>query len=110
MGSLSTSLANDFKLIDDTETVTHTDVSASKDTTVNYADGHEFSAREVAVANGLLAMGDRQWTLGCNQIAAANAPTPGDKITQADGTVWEILDAVRDDFEISWFCSCRKAR
>lgn len=104
------SVANDYKITDDTETVTFRDVSASLNITVTYADGHEFSSQEVAAGGGLFGMGDRAWALGCNQIPTTNQPAPGDTITQANGTVWEILDSRRDDFEISWICTTRKAR
>jgi hypothetical protein len=110
MGSLATTLANDYKIADDTETVTLRDVSASTNTTVTNADGHDFSVKEVAAAGGMFGLGDRQWVLGCNQIAAANQPAPGDYLTDAGGTIWEILDAVQDDFKISWVCTCKKKR
>jgi|SRR5581483_11735046 len=111
--SLADSLADDFKITDDTETVTLVSKNASQgDTsvTVNFADWHELSSKEVAAANGLFQSGDRRVSLGNNQIPAANKPKPGDEVVAADSSRWEVLDAALDDFGISWVCTTRKAR
>lgn len=37
-------------------------------------------------------------------------PNPGDKITQSDGTVWEILSLQYSPQTRRWRCICRKQR
>ncbi len=111
--SFADTVADDYRVVDATETVTLTTVRAGGDTDypVNYADPHDFTAQEINAMEGMFAAGDRRWGLGHAELAEGVQPLRGDRVTEADGTVWELLaDANLDDLEVSWFCPSRKAR
>lgn len=110
--SFADSVANDYKMFDAVETVTYAAVRAagSTDYSVTHAEPYDHTTEEVVASEGLFSHGDRQWSLGCNQLSGV-VPQAGDKITQSDGTVWVLFAAaVKDSLGITWVCQTRKAR
>jgi hypothetical protein len=105
--------ARDYKAVDGAQTVTFVSKGLSGITTltVNYADAHELTVQEIIAGGGFYQIGDRRWGLGHAEIPDANAPRPGDEITDADGVKWEVIEpAVLDDQKVSWFVTTRRAR
>ncbi len=106
--------ARDYRAVDGCQTVTYTAephgsaVSAS----IDFADGHELTARELAALGGLFAAGDKRWFLGADQLALAGiTPRQGDTLTDADGVTWAVTGpCVLDDQGVSWNVTTTKAR
>jgi len=102
------SVAGDWAVVDGLETVAYTAPDGTV-ITVTGVDAHDVTQREVSTAAGLLALGDRRFALPGSQVAG-HTPAPGGRITQADGTQWEITGGCAlDDFGISWTCDCTRA-
>ncbi len=109
MGTLGASLANDYRVFDDTISGSFISKAAAGNTTISLTnvDGAMLSVRELG---GLFQLGDKRWSLPANQISAGHEPKPGDSFTDDASVVWELLDAKLDDFGISWDCTGRRAR
>ena len=109
MGNLSSTYANDFLIIDGTETITYAvGPSFATHFTVVGADPRDYTAREIAGAGGNFVAGDRQWSIGANQFSGGLKPKRGDKITETDGTVWYLIDnATQDGLRLAWLCPTR---
>jgi hypothetical protein len=109
--SFKDTAANDYLIVDGTETVTYHQLAGDAAVTITSADGHELTAREAALGGGLFAAGDKRWLLPANQVPAGREPKQGSTITDAAGVVWYLTGpAVLDDFGISWDCMTTKAR
>ena len=105
--------ARDYKAVDGLTTVTFISRTPTGDETftVQFADAHEYTVREVVASGGFYGLGDRRWGIGRLELPAANAPKPGDSILDAQGVLWELIEpGVLDDQNTSWFVGSRKAR
>jgi hypothetical protein len=113
VGSLSVSLALDYRSVDGTETVTYTAKRSGGNTTltVNFAEPRDYTLKEITALGGMVQAGDREWGLGNAEFTGGLTPQRGDTVAQADGTVWELIaDPTLDEFKITWSCPSRKAR
>jgi hypothetical protein len=112
-GDFVAACASDYQLVDGTQTVTYTAPRAGGNTTltIHFADAHAYTLLELVRSGGLYQAGDRRWGLGNAEFPAGITPQRGDTITDASGTVWELIaDPALDDLQVSWFCPSRKAR
>jgi hypothetical protein len=112
MGSLGTSLADDYKLDDNAETITYTSKLASGNTTltIHFASWSTLSQKEINGSQGFYQMGDRSWLLGAAEFTGGITPKPGDSFVDASSITWEVLDADLDEYGIAWDVTTRKAR
>jgi hypothetical protein len=111
VGSFANTVANDYKIFDDPQTVTFTAVreSGSTNYTVTHATRADLTSNEVSTGAGDYQMGDQKWTLGANQLVGVT-PQRGDKLTTSDAIVREVLDATLDPLGIAWDVTTRKDR
>jgi hypothetical protein len=110
--SFADTCADDFKIVDGTETITFTAVreGGNTDYSVAFADPQDLSKREIESSNGFFQSGDRRWGLG-RKLLPDVAPQRGDRITDAAGVVWKLIgEAVLDALGISWVCTTRRGR
>ncbi len=118
MGSFNATVAADFLVVDGVEPITYTatrpapgNARTTTTTTVNNADPHDYSAKEIGASNGFFQYGDRQWGIGRAQLPVGLKPQRGDTIVEADGSTWEVIDgSALDSFGISWFVPSRLSR
>ena len=113
MGSYRTTAALDYRVVDGTETIAFTATRGATTTalTVTCADPQVYTLRDVAGAGGHLAVGDRRWVLGADQITGGLIPTRGDTIVDTDGATWKLLDgAALDELRVTWICPARRSR
>lgn len=111
MGSLAASLALDYLVVDDLQTVQYTTIDG-RQATLHGCDAHEFAANERAVLQGYFQAGDRVWYLPNDQLAAAGiSPAAGDSLVDASNVGWTITgDCTLDEARIAWECPATKKR
>ncbi len=112
MGTFAATVANDYKVVDDTENVVFVSKGGpnGSDTTATLTkvDFHEYTLKEIAASDGMLTVKMRRCSLPHNQMLAAGvAPKDGDRVTRSsDSTNWRIIDPITlDDFSISYVCN-----
>jgi len=119
VGSFNASVALDYRVSDGTQTVTFSGTrppavgqsSGAFSLTINFAEPHDYTLKEVSNGQGFVMAGDRRWALGNAEFTGGITPQRGDSITEANGTVWMIeADPTLDPLGISWLCQTRKAR
>jgi|SRR5579862_1245734 len=116
MPTFADTVAGDYQITDDLQTIQYTSVvttgGGNKSFPITSADGHDLSARELALLGGLFQPGDTTWFLGADQFAAQGVePRQGDLLTDAAGTHWTVTGLCSlDSFGISWEVGCTKAR
>lgn len=112
MGSLAASLAKDYLVADDLQTVTYTTEDGGTSVNLTGCDAHELTSADRAVLQGLFRAGDRVWYLPADQLAAAGiTPKAGAALLDADGTAWAVTgDCVKDEAGIAWEAPATKAR
>lgn len=101
--SFATSVARDYLVVDDLQTVVYTPAGGAP-VTLTGCDAHEFSAAERPVLQGFFQAGDRVWYLPGDQLAAAGVrPADGDALVDAGGKGWTVTgECVLDDAGIAW--------
>lgn len=112
MGSFAATVAHDYKVVDDTESIVFVSKAGAggTDVTVNLtqADFHEYDLKEIAASDGMLTVKNRRINLPHDQMATAGVvPKDGDRVTRSsDSTNWRLVDPiVLDDYSISYNCN-----
>jgi hypothetical protein len=111
MGSFAASVAKDYLIVDDLQTVHYT-TADGRTATLTGCDAHEYQATERAVLQGFFQAGDRVWYLPGDQLAAAGiSPGNGDSLVDAESVAWSITgDCTLDEAKIAWECPSTKQR
>ena len=100
-------LDNDYLVFDNTESVTHVSIRAAGNLADAIANAlrHQVTERDAIASGGVYTTQDVAWNLPA--IQAANAPKPGDTITDSDAVVWTILQVDRATLKTRWRCTSR---
>ncbi len=110
---LSSSLARDYLVVDDTSAATYTAHRQGGDVTVSLVgvDLHEVTVTEVTADGALIRRSYRRAYLPHDQLDAASVePAEGDSVT-VDGVTWYLTaNVVLDDVQISYEAEVTKAR
>ena len=110
--NLRNSYLDDYKIVDNVETVTLTTVRAAITTNVNVtmAAREALRSTEIAASGGLFQMGDSVFHLSVTQILVVE-PLEGDKITDSISQAWHIIGGVTtDELRLNYRCVVRKDR
>lgn len=106
MGTFSTTIQDDYKVVDDAQTITYvaTRESGTETYTVEYASGADYTPQEVVASQGFLNSTDRKWMLGRTEFPDGFKPQAGDKITDAGGNDYYLSGKLiaLDSFRLSW--------
>jgi hypothetical protein len=107
-----TTCANDYKMVNVTQTVTFYAVRSSTTTySITSAFADDLNRDELAAIGGFFASDHKHWYLGANQITvAADAPKAGDYLTDEDGVTWHLIGSRFDPLEAVYDCIAKKDR
>jgi hypothetical protein len=109
--NLRTSFLDDYKIVDNVETITLTTLPAGTATTVTKVAREALTEQEVAASGGTFQSGDVAFNLASPQLVSATFPKQGDRITDAGGVVWYIVaNVTSDEFQLNYRCVARRAR
>lgn len=105
--TLAADIADDYTMFDGVETVTYTPAAGSAVATVKgLRRGMRRSDFSVAATLGA-EVNDEVWNLWVSTLGGLT-PAAGGTITDAAGTIWEIVSATLGTLNTRWRCIARK--
>lgn len=88
-------LGSDWKVWDNREPVTYTVEARAGDTPHALTDckRRALTFKELAASGGAYTGGDRAWLIPVEKLPGSVVPKIGDRVTDAGGTTWSVLEA-----------------
>lgn len=107
--SLADDIRDDYRVVDDLESITYRSVANDVDTEVSVSDVLRYLLRksERQSSGGVYVAGDTQWSIAAATLPATLLPKPGDEIEDADGDTHVILECDHATAKTRWRLTTR---
>ena len=102
-------LSQDYKIWDNRETITYTVEARSGNLvhTINDCKRRALTYKELAAGGGAYTGGDRAWLIPVAVLPSGVAPKIADRVTDAGGTAWTVLEAGLNTLQTWWRLTTR---
>lgn len=102
-------LSGDWRVWDNRESITYVVESRSGDTSHSVADckRRALTFRELATSGGAYTAGDRAWLIPVQRLPSGVTPKIADRVLDAGGTAWTVLDAGLNTWQTWWRLTTR---